>query len=97
MSGKDTLEAFHIWLDRKLRVDAHELRDDKVVITGWPRRSFKLAEIRTWQGFYIGGGVPSIFVEFAGGRKTDFSDRFEQLFRIFQKTAPDKESEFIAS
>lgn len=97
MSGKDTLEAFHIWLDRKLRVDAYQLRDDKVVTASWPRRSVKLAEIRTWQGIYIGGGVPSICVEFAGGRKTDFSDRFEQLFRIFQKTAPDKESEFLAS
>ena len=87
-------ESFHRWLDRKLRVDAYELRGDEIVATGLPRRRIRLGDIRTWQSFYIGGGVPSICVEFTDGRKNDFSDRYEQLFEILHELARDRELPF---
>jgi len=90
-------EAFHKWLDRKMRIDAYELRGDEVVATGLPRRRFRLGDVRTWQSFYIGGGAPSICVEFTDGRKTDFSDRYEQLFQILHETAKDRELEFFTA
>lgn len=88
-------EAFHRWVDRQLRVDAYELRGQEIVATGLPRRRVQLAEIRTWQSFYIGGGVPSICVEFSDGRRADFSDRYEQLYEILRERAKDRELPFF--
>jgi len=90
-------ESFHRWLDRKLRVDAYELRGDEIVATGLPRRRFRLRDVRSWQSLYIGGGAPSVCVEFTDGRKADFSDRYEQLFRILHETARDRELEFFTA
>jgi hypothetical protein len=90
-------DAFHKWLDRKLRVDAYELRGDEVIAAGLPRRRFRLGDVRTWQSFYIGGGDPSICVEFTDGRKIDFSDRYEQLYQILHETARDRELELFTA
>ena len=90
-------ESFHHWLDRKLRVDAYELHGDEIVATGLPRRRIRLADIRSWRGFYIGGGVPSICVEFADGRSIDYSDKHEQLFHILHEIAADRELPFVTA
>jgi hypothetical protein len=89
--------AFHQWADRKLRVDAYELRGDEVVATGLPRRRIRLGDVRTWRSFYIGGGVPSICVEFADGRKIDYSDKHERLFHILHEAAADRELPFTTA
>ena len=90
-------ESFHLWLDRKLRVDAYELRGDEIVATGLPRRCIRLRDVRTWQSFYIGGGVPSICVELTDGRRIDYSDKHEQLFQILHEIAKDRELEFFTA
>jgi hypothetical protein len=90
-------EAFHQWVDQKLRVDAYELRGDEIVATGLPRQRFRLGDIRTWQSVYIGGGVPSICVEFADGRKIDYSDKHEQLFHILHQAVADRELPFTTA
>jgi hypothetical protein len=90
-------ESFHRWLDRKLRVDAYSVRGDEIVATGLPRRRFRLGDVRTWQSFYIGGSAPSIAVVFSDGRKTDFSDRYEQLYDILHELAKDRELPFFAA
>ena len=90
-------ESFHQWLDRKLRVDAYELRGDEAVSTGLPKRRIRFADIRTWQSYYIGGGVPSICVEFLDGRKIDYSDKHEQLFHILHGIAADRELPFVTT
>ena len=90
-------ESFHRWLDRKLRIDAYELRGDEIIATGLPRRRIRVPILRTWQSFYIGGGSPSICVEFEDGRKVDYSDRYEQLFHILREVAAEKELPFFTS
>jgi hypothetical protein len=87
-------ESFHRWLERKLRIDAYELRGNEVVATGLPRRRIRLPHLRTWQSFYIGGGSPSVCVEFADGRKVDYSDRYEHLYKILHEVAADRELPF---
>lgn len=89
--------AFHKWVDRKLRVDAYEMRGDEVVATGLPRRRIRIGDVRTWQSFYIGGGVPSICVEFADGQKIVYRDKYERLFHILHETAADRELPFTTS
>ena len=91
------IKSFHRWLDYKLRVDGYELRGDEIFATGLPRRRIKMPTIRTWQSFYIGGSRPAICVEFADGRKTDFSDRYEQLYGILHDIAKDKELPFFTA
>ena len=85
------LESFHRWLDRKLRIDAYELHGEEILAIGLPRRRIRLPDLRTWQSFYIGGGSPSICVEFEDGRKVDYSDRYEQLYNILHEVAAKKE------
>jgi hypothetical protein len=87
-------ESFHRWLDRKLRIDAYELRGDEVIAAGLPRQRIRLPELRTWQSFYIGGGSPSVCVQFADGRKVDYSDRYEHLHTILHEVAADRELPF---
>jgi hypothetical protein len=91
------LESLHRWLDRKLRVDAYELRGDEIIATGLPPRRIRLPDLRTWQSFYIGGGSPSICVEFEDGRKVDYSDRYEQLYNILHEIAAKKELPFFTA
>lgn len=86
--------SFHRWLAQKLRVGAYELRGDEVIATGLLRQRIRLPELRTWQRFYIGGGSPSICVEFADGRKADYSDRNEHLYNILHEAAADRELPF---
>jgi hypothetical protein len=57
-------EAFHRWLDRRLRIDAYVLCGDEVVSTGLPKQRIRLADIRIWQSYYISSGVPSIASSF---------------------------------
>ena len=80
-------ESFHLWLDRKLRVDAYELRGDEIVATGLPKRRIRLQDVRTWQSFYIGGGVPSVCVEFSE----------EHLFDILHEIAKNRELPFFTA
>ena len=87
---------FH-WLDRKLKVDAYELRGDEIFATGLPRRRIRLQDIRTWQSYYIGGGAHSISVELLDGRKVDFSDRFEDMYHILHEIAKDRELPFFTA
>jgi hypothetical protein len=91
------LESFHRWLDRKLRVDAYVLRGEEIVATGLPRRRIRLADIKSWRSFYIGGGVPSICVEFVDGPSIDYSDKHEHLFHILHELATDKELPFVTA
>jgi hypothetical protein len=78
------------WLDRKLRVDTYELRGEEVVATGMPKHRILLKDIRTWQGFYIVGGIPFISVEFSDGHKADFNDKYEQLFEVLNLAVKDR-------
>lgn len=90
-------ESFHRWLDKKLRIDGYEMRDGEIVTTGILTRRIPLAGIRSWQSFYIGGGTLSIRVEFADGRKLDYSDRYEQLLNILRGVAAEKELPFFTA
>jgi hypothetical protein len=86
--------SFHHWLDRKLHVDAYELRGDEIVSRGLPKRRIRLKDIRSWQSFYIGGGVPSICFHLVDGRIVDWSDKHEHLFEILHKFEAEKELPF---
>jgi hypothetical protein len=90
-------ESFHRWIDRKLRIDAYELRGDEITAIGLPRRRIRVRDVRSWQSFYIGGGALSVCLEFEDGRKVDYSDRYEQLFHILHETAADKELPFFTA
>ena len=90
-------DSFHHWLDRKLRIDAYELRGDEIVSTGLPRRRIKHLDIRTWRSYYIGGGVPSIEIVFVDGRSADYTDKQEQLFEILHEIAADRELPFVTT
>ena len=90
-------DKFNKWFDQKMRVDAYELRGDEIVSTGLPKRRIKLQNVRTWQSFYIGGDVPSICVEYADGRKIDYRDKYEHLFRILHGIAKDRELPFFTA
>ena len=90
-------DSFHYWLDRKLGVDAYELHGEEIVSRGFPRQRIRFQDIRTWQGFYIGGGVPSICIQFADGRKVDYSDKYEHLFHILHEIAADREQPFTSA
>ena len=87
-------DAFHHWLNHKLRVDAYELSGGEILSKGLPRRRIRLDEIRTWQSYYVGGGVPSICFKFNNGQTIDCSDRYEQLYTILHKIAADRELPF---
>ncbi|MGA3268966.1 MAG: hypothetical protein ABSE16_19375 [Verrucomicrobiota bacterium] len=90
-------ESFHLWLDRNLRVDAYELHGDEIVATGLPKRRIRLQDVRTWQPFYIGGGIPSICIEYSDGRRAEYSDKHEHLFRILHEIAKDRELAFVTA
>lgn len=90
-------DSLNKWFDKKMRVDAYELRGDEIVAPGFPKRRIKLRDVRTWQSFYIGGGVPSVCVEFADGGKIGYSDKYEHLFRILHEIAEDRELPFFKS
>ena len=90
-------ESLHEWISRTLQVDVYEVRGDQIVASGLPRRRIRISDIQTWQGFYVGGGVASICVEFSDGRRIDYSDRHEQLFQILHKAAADRECPFTTA
>jgi len=90
-------DSFHRWLDRKLRVDSYELRGNEIVSTGLPKRRIRIPDIRNWQSFYIGGGVPSVCVKFVDGRTIDYSDKHEYLFHILHEIAADRELPFVTA
>ena len=80
------------WLDHKLfRIDVYELRDDEVVPGRRREPRFKVQDVTTWQQVFICFGVPLIVIKFADGRTVELSDKHEDLLRILQRTAPEKE------
>ena len=80
------------WLDHKLfRIDVYELRGDEVLPSRrWIQR-FKVQDVSTWQQVIACFGVAYIVIKFADGRTVELSDKHEDLLRILQRTAPDRE------
>jgi hypothetical protein len=80
------------WLDHKLfRIDVYELRGDEVLPSRrWIQR-FKVQDVSTWQQVIVCFGVAYIVIKFADGRTVELSDKHEDLLRILQRTAPDRE------
>lgn len=81
------------WLDHRLKVDVYALHCGELIASRGtrPQQRISIGEIRTWQVVYIGGGDPIISIELISGRTFDWSDKYENLFRILQKEAPERE------
>ncbi len=90
-------DLLHHWLDRKLRIDAYELRGDEIVSTRLPKRRINARDIRKWRSYYIGGGVPSVEITFIDGRTADYTDKQEHLFQILHEIARDRELPFVTA
>ncbi len=92
-------ESFHSWLDRKLGVDAYELRGDEIVSTHLllrfsPWWHFRWQDIVSWRESCVGGMGCGVDIKLASGRFLPCGDRFGQLAQILRRVAPTKELPF---
>ena len=92
-------ESFHRWLDRKLGVDAYELRGDEIVHKHFVQRfspwlRIPCRDISTWREWCVGGMGCGVEIKFADGRFLPCGDRFGQLAQILRQVAPTKELPF---
>ena len=91
--------SFHHWLDRKLGVDAYELRGDEIVSTHLllrfsPWWHFRWQDIVSWRESCVGGMGCGVDIKLASGRFLPCGDRFGQLAQILRQVAPTKELPF---
>ena len=92
-------ESVHNWLDRKLGVDAYELRGDEIVCKHFIQRfspwcRMPVRDISSWRESCVGGMGCSTDIKFADGRFLPMGDRYGQLVRILRQVAPTKELPF---
>jgi hypothetical protein len=93
------LDSFHRWIDRKLGVDAYELRGDEIVsrhllLRFSPWLHFRWQDIVSWQESCVGGWGCSIVIKLGSGRCLPLGDRYGQLTEILKRVAPTKELPF---
>ena len=85
------------WIQRKLlKVDGYLLQGNFVIPHQRRVSRFDLGEIASWRQVFIGFGISFIVVHFADGRVGEFSDQYEALLCILQKTIPEKELPWTA-
>jgi hypothetical protein len=92
-------ESFHRWVERKLGVDAYELRGDEIVCKHFIQRfspwwHIRCQDISTWREWCVGGMGGGVEIKFMDGRFLPCGDRFGQLVQILRQVAPTKELPF---
>jgi hypothetical protein len=92
-------ESFHRWLDRKLGVDAYELRGDEIVWKHFMGRFARWSPIRSrdivsWQESCVGGMGFSVDIKLQSGRYLPLGDRRGELVEILKRVAPTKQLPF---
>jgi len=92
-------DSFHRWIDRKLGVDAYELRGDEIACKQFIQRfspwwRIRCQDISTWREYCVGGMGCGVEVKFMDGRFLPCGDRFGQLAQILRQVAPTKELPF---
>ena len=92
-------ESFHLWLDRKLGVDAYELRGEEIVSRHFLQRfspwwHFRWQDIVSWQEWCVGGMGCGVDIKLASGRYLPCGDRRGELVEILRRVAPTKQLPF---
>lgn len=80
------------WIEHNIfRSDAYKEIGGYVVSVKHNSQKFRIQDVFSWQQIFICFGVPFVNIKLSDGLIIELSDKHEDLVRILQKSAPEKE------
>jgi hypothetical protein len=83
---------FQSWLDHKLKIDTYELQGTEIIRGRGKRSEHRLSieQLESWQ-LYPEMGFDLVLLNLADGGQLRWINRYDDLYSILRKVAPEKE------